>query len=239
MHNTDILIKGLKEIGIDPSGDAVEKLFKYKDILLEWNERINLTAIVEEKEIYIKHFLDSATCVSTGYLKAGMSAIDVGTGAGFPGIPVKLLMSEIDLTLLDSLNKRISYLKDACSRLDISNVELVHSRAEEAGARALYREKYDIALSRAVAPMNILMEYCLPFVKVNGYFLCQKGPNCEDELKEAQRAIKTLGGEVAEVKSFMLPFSDIKHYIIVVAKKQNIPSKYPRKPGKPASDPII
>lgn len=238
LENREILIDGLKELGIDASTDTVEKLLAFKEIMLEWNEKINLTAITEEKEVFIKHFLDSATCLSTGYIKEGMSAIDVGTGAGFPGVPLKILMSGLNITLLDSLNKRISYLNEVAKKLKLSCTTMVHARAEEAGSSKAHRESYDIVLSRAVASMSVLCEYCMPFAKVGGFFLCQKGPDIKAELEEAGAAIKALGGKVREIKEYQLPFSDIKHNIIVIEKIAATPTKYPRKPGKPAASPI-
>lgn len=239
LENREILIDGLKELELNASEEVVDKLQLFMKIMLEWNEKINLTAITEEREIYIKHFLDSATCLSTGYIKKGMRAIDVGSGAGFPGIPIKLLEPGIEMTLLDSLNKRISYLNEAVAKLDLKKVRTVHARAEEGGSSKEHRESYDIALSRAVAAMNVLCEYCIPFIKVGGFFVCQKGPDADEELKEAGNAIKLLGGSVREVREYRLPFSDIKHNIIIIEKVADTPTKYPRKPGKPAASPII
>jgi 16S rRNA (guanine527-N7)-methyltransferase len=206
--------------------------------MLEWNEKINLTAITEEKEVFIKHFLDSATCLSTGYIKEGMKIIDVGTGAGFPGIPVKILMDNLKMTLLDSLNKRISYLDEVAKKINFTNTDMVHARAEEAGSSMDYRERYDVVLSRAVASMSVLCEYCMPFAKVGGFFLCQKGPDIKEELEEAETAIRILGGKVREVKEYRLPFSDITHNIVIIEKVIVTPTKYPRKPGKPSASPI-
>jgi len=233
-----MLIDGLKELGIDVSERKLEKLLLFEKIMLEWNEKVNLTAITEEREIFIKHFIDSATCLSTGYLKEGMNVIDIGTGAGFPGIPIKILKDSLKMTLLDSLKKRVSYLNDAAMRLDLKDINTVHGRAEEAGSSKIYRETYDIVLSRAVAAMNVLCEYCLPFIKVGGYFLCQKGPDIRSEMEEAKAAIKMLGGIIKEIKEYQLPFSDIKHSIIIIEKTEFTPTKYPRKPGKPAASPI-
>lgn len=233
------MIEGLHNLGVEASPDKFEKLFRFMKVMLEWNEKINLTAITEEKEIFIKHFLDSATCISSGYIKEGMKVIDVGTGAGFPGVPVSILKDGINVTLLDSLKKRIGYLDEVIGTLGLVGIETVHARAEDAGSDKAYREAYDIVLSRAVAAMNVLCEYCLPFVKVGGFFLCQKGPDIEKELKEAEHAVKILGGLVKEVKEFQLPFSDIKHNIIVIEKISDTPTKYPRKAGKPAANPIL
>lgn len=238
LENKRILIDGLKELGIDAEEEKLEKLLLFKQIMLEWNEKVNLTAITEEKEIFIKHFLDSTTCLSTGYIKEGMNVIDVGTGAGFPGIPVKILKDGLKITLLDSLNKRVSYLNDTVMKLDLKDINTVHARAEEAGSSKTHREVYDIVLSRAVASMNVLCEYCMPFAKVGGFFLCQKGPDIRSEMEEARAAIKTLGGAIKEIREYQLPFSDIKHNIIIIEKTANTPTKYPRKPGKPAANPI-
>ena len=167
-----------------------------------------------------------------------MRVIDVGTGAGFPGVPLKILKANLKMTLLDSLNKRVSYLKEVEKKLNLRDTDIVHARAEEAGSSAVYREVYDIVLSRAVASMSVLCEYCLPFAKIGGFFLCQKGPDIKKELEEAGKSIKTMGGVVREVKEYQLPFSDIKHNIIVIEKISATPTKYPRKPGKPSASPI-
>lgn len=238
LENREVLINGMKELGIDATQEAIEKLMAFKEIMLEWNEKVNLTAITEEREVYIKHFLDSATCLSTGYIKEGMAVIDVGTGAGFPGVPLKILMNNLKMTLLDSLNKRVSYLKEVEKKLNLRDTDIVHARAEEAGSSPVHREVYDIVLSRAVASMSVLCEYCIPFAKVGGFFLCQKGPDIKDEMEEAGKSIEILGGVVREVKEYQLPFSDIKHNIIVIEKIAATPTKYPRKPGKPAANPI-
>lgn len=238
LENREVLINGLKELGIDASQDMLEKLIAFNKIMLEWNEKVNLTAITEEREVFIKHFLDSATCLSTGYIKEGMSVIDVGTGAGFPGIPLKILRDNLKMTLLDSLNKRIGYLNEVIKTIGLKDTNTVHARAEEAGCSKAHREGYDIVLSRAVASMSILCEYCIPFAKVGGFFLCQKGPNIKEEMEEAGNSIRVLGGKIREVLEYQLPFSDIKHSIIVIEKIAATPTKYPRKPGKPTSDPI-
>lgn len=239
LENRKVLSDGLKKLGIETSEEKEEKLISFEKIMLEWNEKVNLTAITEEREIFIKHFLDSATCLATGYIKKNMKIIDIGSGAGFPGIPVHILKDGLKMTLLDSLNKRVAYLNEAVRVLGLKDINAVHARAEEAGNNKAYRECYDIVLSRAVASMSVLCEYCLPFAKVGGYFLCQKGPDIKSELEEAGTAIRILGGIVREVKEYQLPFSDIKHNIIIIEKIEATPTKYPRKPGKPAANPII
>lgn len=238
MDSKIFLREGLEQLNIEADKKTLEKLINFKDILLEWNEKINLTAITDEREIYIKHFLDSATCLSTGYIKDNGKIIDIGTGAGFPGLVLKILKDNIDITLLDSLKKRMKYLEEAVSKLGVGKLDIIHGRAEEYGVKNGQRESYDIALSRAVASLNVLSEYCIPFVKVGGLFLCQKGPNYSDELKEAEKAINILGGKVEDIKKYILPYSDIAHYIIVIRKLSSTPTKFPRKPGKPSSSPI-
>lgn len=238
MKNTDLLKTGLEKLNIEADERMLEELIVYKDMLLDWNERINLTSITEEREIYIKHFFDSASCLTTGYIKEGMEVIDVGTGAGFPGLVLKILKKELKLTLLDSLRKRTLYLESVVAALSLDNVNIIHGRAEDYANKVGAREKYDIALSRAVASLNVLLEYCLPYVKVGGYFLCQKGPGHESELESAEKALNVLGGKIEKIMEFSLPYSDINHYIIIIKKAFSTPAKYPRKAGKPTSSPI-
>lgn len=238
MEDKEFLYKGLKKLEIEPSERSLEQLIEYREILVEWSEKINLTTILEKEEVFIKHFLDSATCISAKYIKKGAKVIDVGTGAGFPGIPIKILREDISLTLLDSLNKRILYLNDVLKRLKIEGVKTVHARAEEGGMSKEHREQYDVVVSRAVASLNVLLEYCVPYIAIGGYFLCQKGPSYKEEQVEAIKAAKTLGVELVEVKEYQLPSSEITHYILVYKKIRQTSSKYPRKPGKPASEPI-
>ncbi|MFZ5968713.1 MAG: 16S rRNA (guanine(527)-N(7))-methyltransferase RsmG [Bacillota bacterium] len=238
MNSIEIMKNGGNELNIDLSAEQIAQFMKYKDLLLSWNEKINLTAITEEKEICIKHFLDSLSCVSTPYIKDQMKIIDVGTGAGFPGIPIKIYYENVEMTLLDSLNKRITYLKEVCHSLDLKNVEFCHGRAEDYGLDKKYREQYDIAVARAVAELNILCEYCLPFVKVDGYFVCQKGPGVTEEIQRAKKAIEVLGGELVEKIDIKLPFSELNHNIIVIKKVKQTPTKYPRKAGTPTKKPL-
>ncbi|WFD10281.1 16S rRNA (guanine(527)-N(7))-methyltransferase RsmG [Tepidibacter hydrothermalis] len=238
MSNRSIIKDGLKQMNIDISEVNIDKFEKYKDILLEWNQNINLTAIEDEKEIYIKHFIDSLACINSGYIKENDKIIDVGTGAGFPGIPLRVCMESLNLTLLDSLNKRINFLKEVCNNLELDNVEFVHGRAEDFGKDEDYREQYDIATARAVASLPVLLEYCTPFIKVGGYFVCLKGPYLNEELKEAKKAIDVLGLEFVEKIDVDLPFTDIKHNIVILKKIKNTPTKYPRKAGKLSKSPI-
>ncbi len=238
MNNKQILQQGAEELGLSLKDHQVEQLLKYKNILLEWNEKINLTAIRDEQEIMIKHFLDSLSCTTIPYLKENAKVIDVGTGAGFPGIPILIYYPHILLTLLDSLNKRIHFLKEVCSSIGLSNIRFEHGRAEDYGKDHLFREQYDIAVARAVAELNVLCEYCLPFVKVGGYFICQKGPNIEEEMQRSKKAIEQLGGKCIEIKKIKLPFLNIVHSIMIIEKTRQTPTKFPRRAGIPNKKPL-
>ena len=231
-----VLYEKVKKIGIELKEEQLEKFYLYMNILLEWNEKINLTAITNEEEIILKHFVDSLTI--NKYIEEGKSIIDVGTGAGFPGIPIKILREDLKVTLLDSLNKRINFLNEVIEKLDLKNIECIHGRAEEFGKNKNYREKYDFATSRAVANMSTLSEYLIPFVKVGGKVLAMKGDKAEEELEEAKKAIKLLGGKVENIDNFYLPDSDIKRSIIIIKKIEKTERKFPRKPGMPAKEPI-
>ena len=216
--------------------EKAKKFQKYKDLLLEWNNKINLTAITEENEIILKHFIDSCTILK--YIEDNQKIIDIGTGAGFPGIPLKIMNESLKITLVDSLNKRVNFLNEVISELKLENIEGIHSRAEDLGRDNNYREKYDVATSRAVANLSTLLEYLMPFVKVNGICICMRGPNIEEELNEAKKAINELSGKLEEVYNFKLPNSDIERNIIIVRKVDKIKLKYPRKAGMPAKEPI-
>ena len=228
------IINGCKELKLDIPDDLADKLIKYYDILIERNKSVNLTRITEPCDVITKHFLDSLTPLLTGCV--GDKVIDVGTGAGFPGLVLKAAMPQMQLTLLDSLNKRINFLKDAAMAMDITScIEFIHSRAEDAGLSNIYREKYDTAVSRAVANMRTLSEWCLPLVRVGGYFLALKGPLAQQELTDALPAIEVLGGEVERVFSLDIPYTDLNHKIIIVKKVRHTPPAFPRK-GKKATE---
>lgn len=224
-----------KQIEIELTKEQIEKYYNYMDLLLEWNEKINLTAIIEPREIILKHFVDSLTIAK--YIKDDEKLIDVGTGAGFPGIPLSIVKENTDIVLLDSLNKRINFLQEVKENLKLKNITTIHGRAEEFGKNKKEREKYDIATSRAVAPLNILLEYLLPLVKVGGRAICMKGSNIE-EVENAKNALEILGGKIEKIEEITLPNSDIKRNIIIVEKVKNTPLKYPRKPGTPSKEPI-
>ncbi|MDF2548638.1 MAG: rRNA methyltransferase [Anaerosolibacter sp.] len=239
MNNLDILTEGAGKLGLTLSEKQTEQLIKYKDLLLEWNEKMNLTAITDEKEVMIKHFLDALSCATVKQIKEDAKIIDVGTGAGFPGIPLKIYFPKLSLTLLDSLNKRINFLKTVCEDIEVKDVQFVHGRAEDVGANKQHREKYDIAVARAVAELNVLSEYCLPFVRVGGYFICQKGPSIHEEIERGKKAIEILGGRIVDRKDISLPFSEITHNIVIIEKVRNTPTKFPRKAGTPSKNPLI
>lgn len=231
------LIVMSNKIGIKLNLEEIEELYKFMDLLLEWNERINLTAITKPEDIILKHFIDSITIKK--YIENKDKVLDMGTGAGFPGIPLKIISSDTNFTLVDSLNKRIIFLNEVCDKLKLEKIENIHARAEELAKNKNYREQYDIVTSRAVARLASLVEYMLPFVKVGGSCICMKGSNVEEELNEAKNAIKILGGDIEKVDRFLLPESDIERNIVIIKKIKNTSSKYPRKPGTATKQPII
>ena len=238
MNNLEILKEGIEGFNLEASDEKLEKLKKYREILVEWNKVMNLTGIEEEREVFIKHFLDSISAVTNGYINDNISLIDVGTGAGFPGMPLKICLENMKLTLLDSLNKRINFLQEVSKELNLEGIEFIHGRAEDFGKSEKYREKFDVATARAVAGLPILMEFCVPFVKIGGYFICLKGPNANLELEESKVAMDVLGVEFVEKIDIELPNEELKHNILVFKKIKNTPQKYPRKAGKPAKSPI-
>ena len=238
MDKENLLVKGLSELGLTITEEQIEKFDKYYEMLIETNKVMNLTSITEYDEVIIKHFIDSLLVVNIFDISKSKKMIDVGTGAGFPGIPIKIMFPHLQITLLDSLNKRINFLQEVSKQVGIDNIEFIHGRAEDFGKLEEYREKYDIATARAVAGLPILMEFCVPFVKVGGYFVCLKGPNANLELEESKAAMDVLGVEFIEKINIELPESDLNHNILVFKKVKNTPDKYPRKAGKPAKSPI-
>ena len=230
------LMNYANKIGFNITKEQTERFFEYMKLLLEWNEKINLTAITEPNEIIIKHFIDSITI--NKYIRENAKVIDVGSGAGFPGIPLSIVKNDVNMTLVDSLNKRTIFLNEVKKELRLKNVNVIHGRAEELGHNIDYREQFDIATSRAVAPLNILLEYLMPFIKVGGYCVCMKGSNIEEELIDAKKALQELSGEIVNIDRFDLPETDYGRNIIVIRKIGNISNKYPRKPGTPSKEPL-
>lgn len=231
--------KELKEkaklINIELEDVKIEKFYNYMNLLLEWNEKINLTAITEPNEVILKHFIDSATIIK--YIENNMNIVDVGTGAGFPGIPLNIIENNAKYTLVDSLNKRINFLNEVIEKVELQNINTVHSRIEDFAKNN--KEKFDVATSRAVASLNVLLEYLLPLVKVGGICICMKGSNAKEEIENASKALEILGGKIEKIEEIILPNSDIVRNIIIVRKIKTTPNKYPRKAGMATKEPII
>lgn len=216
------------------SEEQLESFKKYYKLLTKWNEKINLTAITKEEDVITKHFADSLTILK--YIPNGSKVIDVGTGAGFPGIPLKVANKSLDVTLLDSLNKRILFLDEVIKELDLKNIQTIHGRAEEVAHDKTHREQYDIAVCRAVAKLNVLAEYMLPYLKVGGTFICMKGPNIDEEIETSKKAINLLGGKIEKMESFEL--EENQRNIIIIRKEKQSPKNFPRKAGTPNKTPI-
>ncbi len=231
-----VFMEYAKKIDIDINEEQINKFYDYMNLLIEWNKKINLTAITDYNEIILKHFVDSLTI--NKYIKENNYVVDVGTGAGFPGIPLKIIRDDINIVLVDSLNKRINFLNEVIKELNLKNIETVHARAEEFGRNKKYRQKFDVATSRAVANLSTLSEYMIPLVKINGRCICMKGKEIKEELKDSLNAIKVLGGKVENVEEFELADNDINRSIIYILKEKDTPNKYPRKAGTPSKDPI-
>lgn len=237
-YNTDQFVKDIEALGLSISEYQLDQFMRYYDLLTEWNSFMNLTAITEFDEVCKKHFVDSVSLCKAFDLSKEQTLIDVGTGAGFPGIPLKIMFPTLKITLLDSLGKRIKFLNEVISVLGLKNIEAIHGRAEDYAKPALFREKFDFCVSRAVANLATLSEYCLPFVKRDGYFVSYKSDRIMEEKSAAEHAIFVLGGVIDREVDFNLPDSDIYRNLCIIRKQKNTPSKYPRKAGTPSKEPI-
>lgn len=238
MQYFDLMKSACDSIGMDFNEEKYEKFITYKNLLQEWNEKINLTAITEDEEVIKKHFIDCIKAFSTEEFKTAKTVIDVGTGAGFPGLPIAIMRDDVEVTLLDSLNKRINFLETVARSVKLNNITTIHSRAEDGARQKHLRESFDIATSRAVANMAVLSEFCLPYVKVGGHFIALKGPMINEELDDARSAIGTLGGKVVNVIEVNIEGTDLKHNLVIVKKVKETPKTYPRKAGTITKKPL-
>ena len=232
----DLMCSYGKRIDIEFNDKQLNQFYEYMNLLLEWNKKINLTAIIEVEEIILKHFIDSLTI--NKYIGENKTLVDVGTGAGFPGIPLKIYRPDLKVTLVDSLNKRINFLNEVISKLDLKDINTVHNRIEDFGKDKKYRESFDYVTARAVANLTTLSEYLIPISKVNGKCICMKGNDIEEEVNSSKNAINLLGGKINKIDYFELPNSDISRNIIVIDKIKETPNKYPRKAGLPSKEPL-
>ncbi|MCM1086516.1 MAG: 16S rRNA (guanine(527)-N(7))-methyltransferase RsmG [Muribaculaceae bacterium] len=241
-YSLDYFLEDLKDFGITLSEAQLCQFMRYYELLVEWNQKMNLTAITDFDEVCKKHFIDSLSLVRVDCynfnINAPMSVIDVGTGAGFPGIPLKIAFSDLEITLLDSLQKRVTFLQTVIDELSLDGIKVIHGRAEDFAKRDKLREKYDLCVSRAVANLTVLSEYCLPYVKVGGNFISYKSEKITEEMKDAKKAIITLGGRVEKQVEFMIPHSDIYRNLFIIYKEKSTPAIYPRKAGLPAKKPL-
>ena len=226
----------LSEINIEINENKIDMFYLYMQELLEWNKKINLTAIEDENEIILKHFIDSLTVQK--YIKNAQNIIDIGTGAGFPGIPLAIVNEKSNIVLLDSLNKRIKFLDEVIRTLGLEKIRTIHGRAEDFAKKKEYRECFDLCVSRAVANLATLSEYCLPFVKVEGEFISYKSGDSDEEIRDAEFAVKVLGGKITDVDKFQLPGTDMGRSLVKIKKVKNTAGKYPRKAGLPSKEPL-
>ncbi len=230
----------ISELGISLSDEQYTRFIKYYELLVKWNEVMNLTAITDYDEVVIKHFVDSLSIVKAFSAEelSGKTLIDIGTGAGFPGIPLKIAFPELKVTLLDSLNKRVGFLNTVIEELGLKDIEALHGRAEDYAKKGQLRESFDMCVSRAVANLSTLSEYCLPYVKVGGYFIAYKSEKTSEEVDAAKNALDKLGGKLEKCEEFNLPGSDLYRTMVVISKEKATPGKYPRKAGTPSKEPL-
>ena len=238
MYNLEILEKGCEELGITLSDTQKNQFIRFYEYLVEKNKVMNLTGITEFDEVLVKHFLDSLCCVKAVDMGKIKTVMDIGTGAGFPGVPLKIAFPEVEACLLDSLNKRVKFLEETFELLGLNGISAIHGRAEEYAKNKSYREKYDLCVSRAVSNLATLSEYCLPYVKIGGTFISYKSGTVQEEAEEAEKAINILGGQVKDITYFKLPDSEIDRSLVIINKKKSTPGKYPRKAGTPLKEPL-
>lgn len=237
-YDTTQFEKDLKSFGVSLSEKQIEQFLTYYEMLVEWNEFMNLTAITEYGDVLKKHFVDSISLIKAYDVSKNVKVIDIGTGAGFPGLALKIAYPNLQMTLLDSLNKRIKFLDEVIAKLGLTDIDTIHGRAEDFAKPDKLREKYDLCVSRAVANMSTLSEFCLPFVKVGGKFISYKSEKITEEMETAGKAISILGGKVEGQVEFTLPDSDIYRNLFIIKKEKPTPGKYPRKAGLPAKEPL-
>lgn len=230
-----VFLEEANKNNINVNEKEIEKLYKYMTGIIEWNDKVNVTAIVEERLFIVKHFIDSL--LINHYLQGKEDIIDIGTGGGFPGIPLKILNEDKKFTLIDSVNKKLNVIRDLSEKIGLGNLEIIHTRAEDLASKKEYREKYDVATTRAVSNLSTILEYMLPFVKVGGIAVCMKGPNYKEELEEAKKAIEILGGKFEHIETFNLE-GEMERNVLVIKKVKNTPNKFPRGQGKPLKEPI-
>lgn len=238
MEYLSILEEACRDIGLELTKEQYEQFMKYKDLIQEWNKKVNLTSIKEDEEIVKKHFIDSIKIFKFEEVKNAKRIIDIGTGGGFPGIPMKIVNPDCEMVLLDSLNKRINFLNIVINDLGLKNISTIHGRAEDFAVKSEYREKFDVVVSRAVANMTVLSEFCLPYVDIGKHFVALKGPSVDEELNEAKRALSVLGGEVEKLIPVKIEDSDLEHNLVIIKKINNTPKQYPRKAGTANKKPL-
>lgn len=238
MHGKELLVYGIKDLALEITDKQIEQFMKYYEMLVETNKVMNLTSIVELDEVILKHFIDSLLVVKTIDMNKFHTMIDVGTGAGFPGIPLKIMFPHLKVTLLDSLNKRLNFLNNVIEELELTDICTIHGRAEDIGRELNHREKFDVCVSRAVANLSTLSEYCIPFISVGGNFVSYKSEFSDTERKDAEKAIRILGGQIEKNMIVNLPCTEINRSFIIVEKKEKTPKRYPRKAGVPSKAPI-
>lgn len=234
----NLLKETFDKLDLPLDDEKVTQFLNYESLLVEWNQHMNLTGITDSEGIYDKHFADSLMCLKSDKIFEGAKIIDVGTGAGFPGMPLKIFRPDVHMTLLDSLNKRINFLKAVSDKNEMSDITFIHGRAEDFGQDPEYREQYDVVVSRAVAELPVLLEYCTPFLKIGGYFIAQKGKKCEDELKGAENALAVLNLKVEKVMAVETSQATKDHHLIIIKKIDSTNEKYPRRAGKPIKKPL-